>query len=286
MPLLNTAGIDHVVVAVRDLDQATNLWRALGFTLSPRGTHSAHLGTGNHTIMLGEDYIELLGVLKATDYNAPVRTFLDQREGLERSAFTAVDSARLVTELQQRGIAATGPVDFGRPVTLADGRVIDAKFRTAYWPHDARIGGMRLFACQHFTREAVWRPELQTHANGATRITEIEIVTVDVKKTADQLTALIDQPATRDPDGAHRIPSGGGRADFLIVTRAMLAVRHPGATLDGLPTEGAIGLSLRVRDQAMLKGLTKLPGAVFNNGALTIPPALANGMLLTMSEGP
>ena len=285
MPLLNTAGIDHVVVAVRDLDQATNLWRALGFTLSPRGTHSAHLGTGNHTIMLGEDYIELLGVLKATDYNAPVRTFLDQREGLERSAFTAVDSARLVTELQQRGIAATGPVDFGRPVTLADGRVIDAKFRTAYWPHDLRIGGMRLFACQHYTREAVWRPELQTHANGADRIAEIEIVTVDARKTAAHLTELIDKPATREPDGAHRLPSGGGRADFLIMTRAMLAARHPGAALDGLPTEGAIGLSLHVRDRAVLKGFAKVPGAVLNDGALTIPPASANGMLLTLSQG-
>lgn len=285
MPLVNTAGIDHVVIAVRDLDRAAEVWRRLGFTLSPRGTHSGHLGTGNYTIMLGEDYIELLGVLKETDYNAPVRTFLNQREGLERTAFTAVDSAALVTELQQRGIAAIGPVDFGRPVTLADGRAIDAKFRTAYWPHEIRIGGMRLFACQHYTREAVWRPELQTHANGVTRIAEIEIVSADAGKTAASLMALIDQPATADSDGAHRIPSGGNRADFLVLTRTMLATRHPGVALDGLPEEGAIGLVLRVRDDAALMSFAKLPGAMLNDGALTIPPSSATGMLLTLSEG-
>jgi catechol 2,3-dioxygenase-like lactoylglutathione lyase family enzyme len=281
MPLANTAGIDHVVIAVRDLDRAADVWRALGFTLAPRGTHSAHLGTGNYTIMLGEDYIEL----QATDYNAPVRTFLDQREGLERTAFTAVDSAALVTELQARGIAATGPVDFGRPVTLADGRVLDAKFRTAYWPHDIRIGGMRLFACQHFTREAVWRPELQSHANGATRIAEIEIVTLDVGKTAASLGALINQPCTNEPDGARRIASGNDRADFLIMTRAMLAARHPGVGLSGIPDEAAIGLTLRVRDGTVLKSIANAPGAVFNVGTVTIPPAAANGMLLTLGDG-
>ena len=60
------AGIDHAVVAVKDLDAAAANWKQLGFTVSPRGTHSAHMGTGNYTIMLGEDYMELLGVVKAT----------------------------------------------------------------------------------------------------------------------------------------------------------------------------------------------------------------------------
>ena len=67
------AGIDHAVVAVKDLDAAAANWKQLGFTISPRGTHSAHMGTGNYTIMLGEDYMELLGVLDATEHNAPTR---------------------------------------------------------------------------------------------------------------------------------------------------------------------------------------------------------------------
>ena len=47
------------------------------------------MGTGNYTIMLGEDYMELLGVLAATEHNAPTRHYLEQTGGgIERIAFT------------------------------------------------------------------------------------------------------------------------------------------------------------------------------------------------------
>ena len=94
MALKNVIGVDHAVIVVRDLDKAAENWRRLGFTLSPRGTHSAKMGSGNYTVMLDPDYIELLGVLTETEHNAPTRSFLAHRgEGIERIAFTAIDSA-------------------------------------------------------------------------------------------------------------------------------------------------------------------------------------------------
>src|SRR5215211_4643411 len=45
MALKHIVGLDHIVVLVRDLDGAAETWRRLGFTLAPRGTHSAHMGT-------------------------------------------------------------------------------------------------------------------------------------------------------------------------------------------------------------------------------------------------
>ncbi|MFD2856181.1 VOC family protein [Seohaeicola zhoushanensis] len=54
-------GIDHCFALVDDLDDAAAQYGALGFTLSPRGMHSAAKGTANHTIMFPEDYFELLG---------------------------------------------------------------------------------------------------------------------------------------------------------------------------------------------------------------------------------
>ena len=95
MALKNVIGIDHAVVVVRDLDNAAENWKRLGFTVSPRGTHSAKMGSGNYTIMLDPDYMELLGVLVETEHNAPTRAFLGKRgEGIERIAFTAVDFGR------------------------------------------------------------------------------------------------------------------------------------------------------------------------------------------------
>src|SRR5262249_11203629 len=91
--LKNVIGIDHAVVMVKDLDKAAENYKRLGFTVSPRGTHSAHMGSGNYTIMFDPDYMELLGVLAPTEQNAPARAFLEKRgEGIERIAFTAVHS--------------------------------------------------------------------------------------------------------------------------------------------------------------------------------------------------
>src|SRR3546814_4086545 len=91
--LATLQGLDHVVIMVRDLSIGAQRWRDLGFTVSPRGTHSAHLGTGNHTIMFDDDYLELLGVLAETELNEPSRAFLARRgEGLERAAFRTADA--------------------------------------------------------------------------------------------------------------------------------------------------------------------------------------------------
>src|SRR3546814_18189475 len=77
--LATLQGLDHVVIMVRDLSIGAQRWRDLGFTVSPRGTHSAHLGTGNHTIMFDDDYLELLGVLAETDLTDLSRAFLAPR---------------------------------------------------------------------------------------------------------------------------------------------------------------------------------------------------------------
>src|ERR1043165_4518459 len=115
---------------VKDLDKAAENYKRLGFTVSPRGTHSAHMGSGNYTIMFDPDYMELLGVLAATEHNAPARAFLEKNgEGIERIAFTAIDSPGGAEEIRAKGLPPVGPVDFERPVTLPNGKVSAAKFR-------------------------------------------------------------------------------------------------------------------------------------------------------------
>ena len=214
MALKNVIGIDHAVVVVGNLDKAAETWKALGFTISPRGTHSAHMGTGNYTIMLDPDYIELLGVIVPAEYNAPTRGFLDKRgDGIERIAFTSIDSAAGAEEIRARGFTPIGPIDFERPVTLPDGGQSAAKFTVFQWPVDEAPGGMRSFACQHKTRETVWIPELMSHANGAKRLRQVLIVTSDPGRDAGHLCRLIDRDARSEADGAIAVPSGGDRAD-------------------------------------------------------------------------
>ena len=248
--LNNLSGLDHVVVLVRDLAAAADHWRKLGFTISPRGTHSPHLGTGNHTIMLGPDYIELLGVLAETPHNAPSREFLASGgEGIERVAFRAGDAQGAIEELRQRGIAAEGPLDFGRPIDRPDGSKSEARFRTLFWPMQERPGGLRIFACQHLTPENVWLPELQTHANTAQRILDVSVLTARPQDAAGQLARLIGSEASAERDGVWRVPTGHGKADVLFVARNMLAARYPALDLGSISEERAVVLRLAVKDR-------------------------------------
>jgi len=277
--LKNVVGIDHAVVMVKELDKAAENWKRLGFTISPRGTHSAHMGTANYTIMFDPDYMELLGVLTETEHNAPARAFLAKHgDGVERIAFTAIDSAAGAEEIRARGFVPIGPTDFERPVTMPDGRVSAAKFRTFQWPTAEAPGGVRIFACQHKTRETVWIPELMKHANGARRLRQVLIASPEPAKDAAHLSRMIDREPRTEPDGAIAVPSGSDRADFIFLTRDQLAKRYPGISLAGLSERGGAGLVIA----ADLAATEKVLGSagIRSGSAICVPPVATNGTLL------
>ncbi len=71
--------------------------------VSPRGTHSAHMGSGNYTISVRP---RLYGVARRArrriEHNAPARAFLEKNgEGIERIAFTAIDSTAGAEEIRR-----------------------------------------------------------------------------------------------------------------------------------------------------------------------------------------
>ncbi len=277
--LASLEGLDHVVVMVHDLDAAADRWRALGFTLSPRGTHSAHLGTGNYTVMFDADYVELLGILQDTALNAPSRAFLQRRgEGIERAAFTTCNAADGVAALLARGIAATGPVDFSRPVDLPNGQQGTAAFSVFHWPVEQRPGDMRLFACQHHSRDTVWIAELMVHANTATGIVRLEIVTPAPADAAAQLASLLITKAEAIADGAS-VRSAPGRGDFVFLTPAAFIARHPSMRQAQPPAEGVAALVCRVTD---LDAAARCAGATADRSAtaVSVPADHANGVML------
>lgn len=280
MALKNVIGIDHAVVVVSDLDKAAENWKRLGFTISPRGTHSAKMGSGNYTIMLDPDYIELMGVLIETEHNAPTRAFLAARgEGIERVAFTALDSAAGAEEIRARGYEPVGPLDFERPVTMPDGAVSAAKFRIFQWPIAEAPGGLRIFACQHKTRETVWIPELMTHANGARRLKQVLVASSEPAQDAAHLARLIDREVRPEPDGAVAVPSGPDRADFVFLGKQQFGRRYPGVALAGLPERGGAGLVIVTSSLAATEKAVGSAGTR-SGGGICVAPAAANGALL------
>jgi catechol 2,3-dioxygenase-like lactoylglutathione lyase family enzyme len=282
--LKNVIGIDHAVVVVSNLDKAAETWRRLGFTVSPRGTHSAKMGSGNYTIMLDPDYIELLGVLVETEHNAPTRAFLDRSgEGIERIAFTALDSAAGAEEIRAHGYEPLGPTDFERPVTMPDGRQSAARFRIFQWPLSEAPAGLRIFACQHKTRETVWIPQLMKHANGAKRLERALVVSPEPAKDAAHLARLIDGDVKAESDGAAVVPSGSDRAEFMFLTRDQLGRRYPEVSLAGLPERGGAGLVLATSDLGAAEKAVGKSG-LRSGDAVCVAPHAANGTLLVFIQ--
>ena len=214
-----------------------------------------------------------------TEHNAPARAFLANREGIERIAFTAVDSADGAEEIRARGFEPIGPTDFERPVTMPDGSVSAAKFRTFQWPVAEAPGGVRIFACQHKTRETVWIPALMNHANGAQRLKQVLIASPEPAKDAAHLVRLIDGSTRTEPDGAIAVPSGSDRADFVFLTRDQLGKRYPEVSFAGLPERGSAGMVIATSDLAAAEKAVGNAG-VRSAGAVCVAPAAANGTLL------
>jgi catechol 2,3-dioxygenase-like lactoylglutathione lyase family enzyme len=179
--------IDHAVIAVRDLDAAAADFRALGFTLTPRGQHS--IGSQNHCITLATSYFELLAAPVEHPWLDYYRGFLREHgDGLAAVALSTDDADATYADLHARGVAAKAPMDLSRPV---EGGV--ARFRLVQI--EAKPG---VFICQHLTPELVWRREWQSHANGATELTGVAL---RAERPFDALPAAIKwgaaQPALR-----------------------------------------------------------------------------------------
>lgn len=282
MPVRSLAGLDHVVFVVRDLAGSQQLWTDLGFSVSPRGYHPDHMGTANHTIMLGEDYIEIVGVLKPTRHNEKSREFLSHHgDGVERVAFTTDDADATAADLKARNLQVVGPLDFSRPVELPDGRKSVASFRTLFWPVSERPAGMRIFACQHLTRDTIWIPELTLHVNKATRIARMDILTADPMASATHMSRLIGVRSEMTADGFPTVRSGGDRASIVFMDRKGVALKHPDIADSSKMLEGCIALSLQVDDLGgMISGKSTSRPMSETSCTVKIAPSDANGVIL------
>jgi hypothetical protein len=233
-------GIDHAVILVRDLERARLAYARMGFTLTPRGKHS--LGSQNHCIMFDRDYLELMAVPKPHPALQYFSDFLARGEGLGALALATDDACGLYAELAADGIAAEAPLDFSRPV--AD--LGEARFRIAQLPRDASPGCL-MFACQHFTRELVWRPQYVRHAVGAMQIAALAVMVEDPVAAASSYGRVLAAKPQAIDEGL-LVPTGS--APIALASRWKLGHRLHGV---GLPLRArplVAALFIRVADRA------------------------------------
>ena len=157
---------------------------ALGFTLTPRGHHT--LGSMNHLMMFGTDYLELLGFGTGGATRPELAPF---PVGLNGLVFKTADADAVHAHAAGAGLPIL-PVQ----IILAAGRSrrrsgSDARFRTTRLD-PGKIAMGRVYFCEHLTPELVWRPEWQTHPNGAQSIARVVVATGEPRRTASLFAAL------------------------------------------------------------------------------------------------
>lgn len=274
--------LDHVVVNVKDqLDDASDIYRKLGFTLTARGHHS--LGSSNHLAIFGENYLELLGFEHGKSGSRP--DIVNAPPGLTGLAFKTDDSLALHEGISARGIAVEPPAEFFRPVHLPDG-AHDARFRTVRIGAELVRNG-RTFFCHHFTPELVWRDEDRQHPNGVTDVVGFIVATPRPQQVADLYERLFGPSIVeRVGDDHYRLPAGRANVEFVTPADAGRRYGAVATTQDG--SERYVALDLRVRSLDALRKLLERNGVASvtsADGSVRVAAADAAGVALRFVEG-
>lgn len=203
-----TRRIDHLVIAVHDLDQAGSFYRRLGFQVGARNRHP--WGTENRIVQLPGSFIELIAVgegaaiaphrASAFSFGAFVQDYLRDREGLAMLVLDSRDAEADAALFAQRGIGSFEPFHFERSGKRPDGSETKVAFTLAFASaEDSPKAGF--FVCQQHFPENFWNPEFQRHDNRATQISSVTLSAPDPERLRAFLTAFTGvDPASPDGD--------------------------------------------------------------------------------------
>jgi glyoxalase-like protein len=276
--ILPSPVLDHVVVDVRDgIDEAMRCFASLGFLLTPRGRHS--LGSVNHLAMLTTNYLELLGFGEDGTARPELMPF---PVGLNGLVFKTADAESVHRQAAAAGLPVLPVQSFSRPVTI-DGATHDARFRTTRLdPGKITMG--RVYFCEHQTPGLVWRPEWQTHPNGAHAIARVVVATGDPHRTAVLFRGLFGDEAVIDHGG--RCVMAAGTAQIELSPPGMVAAEFGEAAAEPAGrAEYMAALGIKVRSlPAAAQQLRSVQGVHVEPHRLVVSASAAFNTTIVFSE--
>ncbi|MBO6559299.1 MAG: VOC family protein [Nisaea sp.] len=184
---MNGRPIDHVVHRVDDLDRAAATFEKLGFTLTPTAYHEDRMGTRNRLAQFrGRNFIELLEVdrpetLQPHDFAATPPFFgfgahnkamAGFGEGMTMLVFRTEDARADIASFAEEGIATYAPFDFERQARLPDGKEVTVSFSLGF-ATSPDMPRLAFFVCENRAQDYFWKPDFQTHRNGAESISAV-----------------------------------------------------------------------------------------------------------------
>lgn len=286
--------LDHIGAAVASLDAGADLYRRLGFQLTPRSIHSGSIepggpvvpwGSGNHCAMLKDGYLEVIGVVDAEKYST-VKTLLTRYEGVHTVAIRCADADRAYDVLSRRNPGVLRPSILQREVTLggAHEETHTARFQNIYFSREA-FPEARFIVIEHVTPELLWRPELLAHPNGAEALIGVQICVDDeaLEAAASRLASTFGAVDELVDDGLHRLALARGALHVLARSRMRSLAPLPGSP------PCVVGFTVQVRsvtDTARLLATNGIPFSPVSEAAIAVVPASAFGTVISFTSDP
>ena len=177
--------LDHIVIAVHDLEAAVADYRALGFQVAIGGRHPGRTSHNALVVFADGAYLEIIAWTAPAPEERWYRTLRDHGEGLVDFALLPGSTSQALAEARERGLdTLIGPVDGGR--VRPDGAQLlwqTARHATPDLP----------FLCGDVTPRALRVPEgsVREHPNGALGVASLTVAVHDLQASLDRYRALL-----------------------------------------------------------------------------------------------
>ena len=246
--------LDHVGVAISNLDRGRDAYARLGFRLTARSFHSGSRtagapveawGSGNHCAMFREGYLEIIGLTDASMYSS-VKDMVARYEGLHIVAIGCANADAAFAEFQKTGAPVEAPRALERDAAFgpADKETRRAKFRNMYVDRQKFIEGRFIFI-EHVTRDVLWQPHLLSHPNGALGIEAVYFVVADPEATAQKFAPLFSDRIERF---AGVVKLALDRGTLWLTQEAQWRSRVPGHFVPPVPSPAGFGVRVESLD--------------------------------------
>lgn len=239
--------LDHIIIAVRDLDAAEVTYsRLLGRKATWRGEHPG-LGSANLIFRLRNTYLEFVAPAGEGVFGGMIAEKLESEgEGLMGLAFGTVNADACVRQLKAAGLAPSDPLPGG--ATDAEGH--ERRWRNIMLPRE-ETGGLFLFVIEQEDRLAIPLSPALDGVSGRAAAESVDHVVISTPKPNDAIVFFRDKLGLRLALD-HTIEKWGVRQLFFRFGGLTLEIITPIAK-DGQPEKDHLwGMAYRCPDvQAM-----------------------------------
>lgn len=260
-------GIDHIVIAVRDLEEAVTDYTAAGFTVTPGGEHTS--GETHNALIAFSDgtYFELIA-WKNTDAtnDTPWWHRFQAGEGFVDYALSVADLDVEVERLRSEGLDVPEPTPGGR--LRPDGQAVEWQTLRL----DPERHPSLPFYCHSTNDRALRVPsgEAAVHANGVSGVHKIFIGVASLEQAAADYRIVAG--ITLDED-AHNNPAANRWQQFRVGTFNIVLIEPE-------EPESELARSIVARGEVPMEVALKST----NDQGSSVEPALTHGAKLAILE--